>query len=105
MTDVHLMREDLQSHGDHDPWKPGRFLAPELAEAIKEAKLATGASWRNVAKHAGFSHAYLVELSNGHRVPSIRTVEILAGVLPIEEWAVEELRSVAIRGHGRDRPA
>jgi len=87
------------------PWQPGRSLDPKLAEAIKEAKLKTTASWRKVARHTGLSHSFLVQLSNGQRVPSIRTVEILADALPIEEGAVEELRKVAVRGHGRDRPA
>jgi cyanate lyase len=86
------------------PWQPGRSLDPELAEAIKEAKLKTRASWRKIARHTGLSHSFLVQLSNGQRVPSIRTVEILADALPIEEWAVERLREVAVRGHGRDRP-
>lgn len=85
------------------PWQPGRSLDPELAEAIKEAKLETRASWRKVARHTGLSHSYLVQLSNGQRVPSSQTVEILARWLPIEEWAVERLREVAVRGHGRDR--
>ena len=85
------------------PWQPGRSLDPKLAEAIKEAKLKTTASWRKVSRHTGLSHSYLVQLSNGQRVPSIRTVEILADALPIEDWAVERLRDVAVRGHGRDR--
>jgi hypothetical protein len=76
---------------------PRRHLDPELARAIKEAKLKTGTSWRRVAKYTGLSHSYLVQLSNGQRVPSRETVEVLAEWLPIEEWAVEELRVVAGR--------
>ena len=71
---------------------------------LEKAKLRTRASCRRVARYTGLSHSFLVQLSNGQRVPSIRTVEILADALPIEEWAVRELRKVAVRGHGRDRP-
>ena len=85
------------------PRQPRRFLDPELALAIKKAKLRTRASWRRVARFTGLSHSFLVQLSNGQRVPSIRTVEILANALPIEDWAVERLREAAVRGHGRDR--
>jgi len=95
--------EGTATHGDHDPWQPGRFLHPELAQAIRAAKLRTRASWRTVAKFTGLSHSYLVQLSNGKRVPSVQTVEILAAALPLEKWAVERLREVAVRGHGRDR--
>lgn len=77
---------------------PGRFLDPELAAAIKQAKLKTGASWRRVAKFTGLSHSFLVQLSNGQRVPSKQTVEVLAEWLPIEEWAVQRLREVAVEG-------
>jgi ribosome-binding protein aMBF1 (putative translation factor) len=70
---------------------PRRYLDSELAQAIKEAKLKTGASWRRVARVTGLSHSFLVQLSNGQRVPSRRTVEVLAEVLPLEEWAVEQL--------------
>lgn len=74
---------------------PRRHLDPELAQAIKEAKLRTGASWRRVAKFTGLSHSYLVQLSNGQRVPSKETVKVLAAWLPIERWAVEKLYASA----------
>jgi cyanate lyase len=76
---------------------PRRYPDPELAQAIKEAKLKTGSSWRRVAKYTGLSHSYLVQLSNGQRVPSRKTVEVLAEWLPMENWAVEQLRDVAAR--------
>lgn len=78
------------------PRQPRRYLDPELATAIKEAKLRTGASWRRVAKFTGLSHSFLVQLSNGQRVPSRQTVEVLAEWLPVEEWAVKALRDVAV---------
>jgi transcriptional regulator with XRE-family HTH domain len=51
-----------------------------------------------VAKYTGLSHSYLVQLSNGQRVPSRATVDVLAEWLPIEEWAVERLRVIADPG-------
>lgn len=81
---------------------PRRYLDPELAWAIKEAKLKTGSTWRRVANYTGLSHSYLVQLSNGQRVPSRETVEVLAKWLPIEEWAVEALRDLVDRGWARD---
>lgn len=70
---------------------PRRHLDPELARAIKEAKLRTGASWRRVAKFTGLSHSYLVQLSNGQRVPSRETVEVLAEWLPLDPDVVGKL--------------
>lgn len=75
--------------------QPRRFLDPELAQAIKEAKLKTGASWRRVARFTGLSHSYLVQLSNGDRVPSPNTVEVLGRVLPISEHDLDRLRAAS----------
>lgn len=91
----HRKATGLPEATSHDVKSPRRHLDPELARAIKEAKLKTGASWRRVAKFTGLSNSYLVQLSNGQRVPSRETVELLVDVLPIEEWAVEGLRSLA----------
>jgi ribosome-binding protein aMBF1 (putative translation factor) len=91
-----LSSGDLKATTNHEATSqlvksPRRYLDPELAQAIKEAKLKTGASWRKVARYTGLSHSYLVQLSNGQRVPSRATVEVLADVLPIQEWAVKRL--------------
>lgn len=75
--------------------QPRRHSNPELAQAIKEGKLETGKSWRWIVKVTSLSHGYLVQLSNGQRVPSRDTVEVLAKALDIEDWAVDRLRSTA----------
>jgi cyanate lyase len=78
----------------HPEKSPRRHLDSDLARAIKEAKLKTGKSWRRLAKFTGLSHSFLVQLSNGQRVPSEGTVEVLARCLPIDDWAVERLRAL-----------
>lgn len=83
------------------PRQPGRFLEPELAAAIKRAKLETRASWARVSRVTGLSKAFLIQLSNGHRVPSARTVEILGRNLPIHEHDMDRLRDVASRHRAR----
>lgn len=76
---------------------PQRFLEPELALIIKEAKLMTGKSWRRVSMVTGLSKAFLIQLSNGQRRPSLVTVETLGRVLPIDEEDLDKLRDAAAR--------
>ncbi len=86
--------EATSKHEATNTPSPRRHLDPELAGAIKDAKLATSKSWRRIAKVTGLSHSYLVQLSNGQRMPSRDTVEVLARVLNIEDSAVERLRDL-----------
>ena len=72
-----------------------RLLPPELAREIKEAKVASKMSWRELAEATGLSHSFLIQLSNGQRAPSLQTVETLVSVLPLEDWVVDELRAWA----------
>ena len=58
--------------------QPLRYLNPEVAQSIGEAKNRTGMSWRHIARLTGVSHPYLVLLAQGRRVPSLHT----AGPVP-----------------------
>lgn len=82
--------------GTGDLRKPGRYLAPELARGIKEAKQASHMSWRKIGRLAGRSHSFLVNLARGRRIPSQDTVTRLARVLPLDEDTIEGLREVAV---------
>ena len=77
--------------------QPQRWLAPHLAHAVRDAKEATGLSWREIGRRTGVSHSHLVLISNGRRVPSDAVVEALAEVLPITDGELEGLRRVAVR--------
>ena len=79
-----------------NPWKPQRYLHPDLAGAIAEAKRDSGLSWRRIATLTGVSHPHLVNLSKGIRVPTDVTLEAIADVLPIDPNALAELRQVAV---------
>ena len=81
--------------------QPRRFLDPELAAGIVDAKRRTGLSWRAVGRLAGRSHGFLVLLGQGRRVPSQLTVEVLADVLPLDADVLAGLRRVAVRREGR----
>lgn len=82
------------------PRKPQRFLDPFLAEGIADAKRRSGLSWRGVARLVGRSHGYLILLSQGRRVPSQLTVELLADVLPLDVDILAGLRRVAVQREG-----
>jgi cyanate lyase len=75
---------------------PQRYLAPHLAEAIREGKEATGLSWRQFAKVVGRSHSHLNNLSLGKRVPSQQTAELLIEALDLRGDLADELREAAV---------
>ena len=77
-------------------WKPQRYLDPDLAGAVAEAKKRTGLTWRQLARLTGVSHPHLVLISQGKRVPSDVTVEMMTDYLPIEADALERLCEVAV---------
>jgi hypothetical protein len=85
-----------------NPWKPGRYLDPEIAASVKRAKERTRKSWRRIAKWTGVSHPHLVLISQGKRVPSRRVVQAMAD-LPFEPGEWERLYEAAVVGRGRDR--
>lgn len=78
------------------PWRPRRFLDPDLAEAVARTKAASGMTWREIGTRIGVTHSHLVMISKGYRVPSRRVVELLVRVLPIDEETLERLRDVAV---------
>jgi ribosome-binding protein aMBF1 (putative translation factor) len=92
-------RSDQPDSCDHkatdDQRQPRRYLDPNLADAVARAKKASGMTWRVVARRVGVTHGHLVNISKGRRVPSRRTVEGMARVLPIEGGALARLRVVA----------
>ena len=77
------------------PTEPQRFLAPHLAQAIRDGKEATGLSWREFAKIVGRSRSHLNYISLGKRVPSLETAELLIDVLNLRGDIADELRAVA----------
>ena len=76
-------------------WKPHRYLDPQLAGAIANAKVRSGLSWRQLALLTGVSHPHLVLIAGGKRVPSDLTVERIARWLDIDEELLDQLRRVA----------
>ena len=84
------------------PRKPSRYLAPEIAESVKRAKLRTGASWRRIAKHIGVSHSHLVLIAQGKRVPSTTVADAMSK-LPFEPGEFDALMEAAAFGVVRDR--
>lgn len=85
------------------PWQPRRWLPPDLARAVANAKAETGITWRELARIIGVSHSHLLLISQGRRVPSTVVVELMAEVLPIDPDALDALRDIAVVGHGRSR--
>ncbi len=85
------------------PWRPRRFLDPDLAQAVAKAKEQSGMSWREIGARIGVAHGHLVMISKGCRVPSVVVAELIGEVLPIDDETLERLMQVAVVGHGRSR--
>ena len=85
--------------------QPLRYLDPEVARSIAEAKARTGLSWRRIAALTGVSHPHLVLLSQGRRVPSLYTADRIIDVLPMTLEQAEALRSASTPNRGKSRPA
>ena len=84
--------------------QPLRYLDPEVARSIGDAKNRTGMSWRHLARLTGVSHPHLVLLAQGRRVPSLYTADRIISVLPMTLKQGEALRAVAVADRGKSRP-
>jgi cyanate lyase len=77
------------------PIHPQRHLAPHLAAAIRDGKEATGMSWREFAIVVGRSRAHVHLISQGKRVPSRLTAQMLIDALSLDRDIADELRAAA----------
>ena len=84
--------------------QPLRYLDPEVAQSIGDAKNRIGMSWRHIARLTGVSHPHLVLLAQGRRVPSLHTADQIISVLPMTLEQAEALRAVAVPDRGKSRP-
>jgi cyanate lyase len=77
-------------------WQPRRHLPPDLAEAVRDAKLRSGRSWRDLARASGVSHPHLVLISQGSRVPSREVARRIIAVLDLDDDLAAELLDEAV---------
>jgi ribosome-binding protein aMBF1 (putative translation factor) len=82
-------------HANRRLWAPQRHLAADVAQALHQAHLRTGWSYRHNALRIGISHSHLLRLCQGVRVPSRGVAARLAQVLPLSEEEQERLMEVA----------
>jgi len=92
------------SHRRQPPQQPLRYLDPDVARSIADAKTRSGLSWRRLAALTGVSHPHLVLLSKGRRVPSLVTAERIITVLPMSAGEEAALRDAAVADRGKSRP-
>ncbi len=90
-------------HGYQSPITPRRYLDPDIAQSIADAKARTGLSWRQIARLTGVSHPHLVLLSQGRRVPSLHTANQIVMVLPLSASEAAALRGSAVEDRGKSR--
>jgi transcriptional regulator with XRE-family HTH domain len=90
-------------------WKPRRHLPADLAEAIRDAKLASRLSWRELSRRSGVSHPHLCLISRGRRVPSREVARRIINALGLDgdtaRWLLDEAveREAAPPGRPRGR--
>lgn len=88
-------------------WQPRCNLRADLAEAVRDAKIRTGRSWRELARRSGVSHPHLVLVSRGQRVPSREVAQKVIAALELDDdtarWLLDEAVERAPAPPGRLR--
>ena len=88
-------------HGPRQPMGhgsyPERHLLPvNIAEALADAHLRTGASYRRVARALGLDWSFWHRLTLGQRAPSLETAQRIISLLDLPDDLAEELIEVAV---------
>lgn len=77
--------------------------------AVREAKIRTGWSWRQLARRSDVSHPHLVLIAQGKRVPSRQVAQRIVAALALDgdtaRWLLDEAveREAAPPGRPRGR--
>jgi len=91
-----------------DAWwrsrEPGRHMDPAIADALYEARMARGWTFRAASEALGLSSGYLCDLERGRRVPSLTVAVLLAGGYQLPDSVARSLYRVARPWVGRDSP-
>jgi len=95
-------RDNVSVDGPCGQHEPHRYLDPEVASSLREARLRHGWSFRTAARFTGVDAGYMCHLEHGRRVPSIVVAEGLISGLKLNAFEAEQLRAVALSGVGRD---
>ena len=94
--------DNVSVDGPRGQHEPHRYLDPEVASSLREARLRHGWSFRTAARFTGVDAGYMCHLEHGRRVPSIVVAEGLISGLKLNAFEAEQLRAVALSGVGRD---
>ena len=84
------------AHGNRRPQEPQRYLDPDVARSVADAKTRSGRSWRHHAHVTGISHPHLILIAQGKRVPSRYTAERIIAAFDMSPDEEEALRAVAV---------
>ena len=95
-------RDNVSVDGPCGQHEPHRYLDPDVAASLREARLRRGLSFREAAQATGVDAGYMCHLEHGRRVPSVVTAEALISGLKLDPFEAEQLRAVALSGVGRD---
>jgi hypothetical protein len=94
--------DNVSVDGPYGQHEPHRYLDPEVASSLREARLRHGWSFRTAARFTGVDAGYMCHLEHGRRVSSVVTAEALISGLKVDAFEAEQLRAVALSGVGRD---
>jgi ribosome-binding protein aMBF1 (putative translation factor) len=93
---------DLMENAHRVHREARRYLDPEVAAILHQARRARGWSYRVAGKRTGLAFGYLAELEAGRRVPSIAAARVLIDAYELTGASAEAVLSVALVGVGRD---
>lgn len=99
MADMHMMVPALNASPDEVPGT----AAMNIGTTIRGYRLQKGMSQGDVEKRTGLLRCYLSRVENGHTVPSLDTLQKIAGALNVplsqffaEETVARDLQSLAL---------
>lgn len=84
-------------------YPPRHTLPPDVANALRSARLDRRLSLRAAARRVGIPHGYLCALEQGKRCPSLAVAQDLVDGLQLKGDLAERLLRVALPDKGRSR--
>lgn len=77
MADMHIVLPELAS-------APVKSISNNIGTTIRDYRLQKGMSQGDIEKRTGLLRCYLSRVENGHTVPSLETLQKIAGALDLQ---------------------
>ena len=75
---------DMQTYTSTQANLPGKSISSNIGSTIRDFRLGKGMSQGDIEKRTGLLRCYLSRVENGHTVPSLETLQKIAGALDLQ---------------------